>query len=100
MPSDAAKILRPFSDAELLEELARREEARSRRKPVKHWCDDCDHFKPWSKPLIEDIPDDYNPCGKGHKMSFRVPESYTSIDYGFYRRVCKDRAETTGNTDL
>jgi len=92
--NDDRKLLGKFSNAQLLEELGKREEARSRRKPIKHWCDDCKNFKPWSRPQSEDVPDDYNPCSKGHKMTLRVPESYTD-DWGLYRRVCKDRNEST-----
>ena len=92
--------LKSFSTAQLLEELARREEARARRKPVDDWCDDCRHFVPWGslKGPRSEMPDDYNPCSKGHQMSFREPETMADCygNSGFYRRVCVDRmaAET------
>src|SRR5688572_30327931 len=78
-----------FSVDELLEELARRRRAWKNRRPIRHFCDDCGNFKTWTH---NDGPiDDYNPCSKGHAMSFRMPEGYTDTDYGFYRRVCADR---------
>lgn len=84
--------LAKFSTAVLLEEIARREQQRAERKPIKDWCEDCKHFKFWTK--SSDPPDDYNPCSKGHKMSFRVPETMSDVDNdsGYYRRICTDRA--------
>lgn len=82
--------LHKFTTAELLEEIARRETHRQERKPIKHWCDDCRNFVAWRKP--GDPPDDYNPCGKGHTMSFRMPTGYGDMyETGFYRLVCADR---------
>lgn len=83
--------LRAYTTDELLEELARRNRRGDERREIKRWCEDCKHFTFWRKP--GDPPDDYNACGKGHTMSFRVPESYHGDDGGFYRRVCADRIE-------
>lgn len=77
-----------FSKSQLLEELARREKRSNERKPIDHFCEDCRYFKFCDR----DMPDDHNCCTKGHKMSFRMPEGYDFTDYGFYRRVCPDRA--------
>lgn len=84
--------LAKFSTAVLLEEISRREQQRAERKPVKHWCEDCKNFRFWTK--NSDPPDTYNPCSKGHKMSFRVPETMSDVDNdsGYYRRICTDRA--------
>lgn len=84
--------LRNFSDEALREELARRQRKRGERDerdPFKP-CDECAHFIPWSADY--DAPEDYNPCGKGHAMTFRVPEYVLDYDWGYYRRVCRDRA--------
>jgi hypothetical protein len=81
--------LAKFSTAVLREEIARREQRRTERKPVDLWCEDCKHFKFWIGK--GEPPDTYNPCGNGHKMSFRVPEDYND-ECGYYRRVCADRA--------
>lgn len=81
--------LAKYSVAALLEEIAKRERVRSERKPIEHFCDECSNFKFWQK--TGDPPDGYNPCAVGHKMSFRVPEGYSETEYGYYRRVCRDR---------
>lgn len=81
--------LAKFSTDSLLEELARRRRVRSERKPIERWCEDCKHFKFWT--AGGDPPDTYNPCDKGHAMSFRQPEDYGD-EMGYYRRVCSDRA--------
>lgn len=81
--------LAKFSTDALLEELARRRRVRSERQPIAHWCEDCKHFKFWT--AKSDPPDTYNPCSKGHTMSFRQPEDYGD-EMGYYRRVCADRA--------
>jgi hypothetical protein len=84
-----------YSDDELIEELARRRNARELAKPEK-WCGDCANFKTWNHDVENDrgaMPDNYNPCQRGHKMQFVVPEGYCDDDYGFYRRVCGDRSE-------
>jgi hypothetical protein len=81
-----------YSTAVLLEEIARREQARTERKPVEHWCEDCARFKFWTKD--GDPPNDYNPCSMEHKMSFRVPDDYMDV-CGYYRRICKDRQPVT-----
>jgi hypothetical protein len=74
----------------LLAELVRRRNAKPPRA-VEHYCDACLNFKPWNK--RGDAPDDYNPCGMGHRMSFRMPEDHEGPHgaFGYYRRVCSDR---------
>lgn len=80
--------LSDYTDEDLIEELAGRERKRRERAPIKN-CDECGNFKPWAVP--RDPPDDYNPCQMGHRMSFKEPDSPTTLDWGFYRRVCGDR---------
>ena len=87
--TDVEVDLDMFDNDELIEELARRRNEREINKPER-WCDDCKHFKTWGKQ--GDPPDHYNPCAKGHKMIFAVPENCYD-EFGFYRRVCADRQE-------
>lgn len=83
------KGLAAFSEDELMAELVRRRNARADRRPIVQ-CDRCKHFKT-SETRYDD--DTYNPCSKGHAMSFRMPDDGPSdSDWGFYRRVCADRA--------
>ena len=87
-------VLSKISTDKLMEELVRRRNARRAReesqKPIEN-CDECANFRVWSK--RGECPDDYNPCGKGHKMRFRMPrdENPHDPDYGYYRIVCADR---------
>jgi hypothetical protein len=75
-----------FTTDELIEEIARRRNCRTKALPAQ-WCDDCGNFKP------SDTADDkYNPCSKGHTMAFYLPQSHEDPHtFGFYRRVCADR---------
>lgn len=77
-----------FSIEELAEELARRARNKPKEPAKFRACDDCSNFIGWHD---MNVPDDYNPCKKGHKMSFKVPETHSDIDWGFYRNVCPDR---------
>lgn len=92
--------VRGYSTNELIEELARRANEQRVKKPP-HWCDECEHFLPWIErsPIPkEDCPDDYNPCSKGHQMSFMPPiEAYG--EYGFFRLVCPDRTMAPDSED-
>jgi hypothetical protein len=77
---------------ELLAEIVRRRNARLSRRPIVN-CDSCWHFKADDR---DGQHDDYNPCMKGHKMSFRMPEMdngppEANEDWGFYRNCCADR---------
>lgn len=86
----AAKSFAAFSTDELLAEIVRRRNARVSRRPIVQ-CDRCSHFKP--NPEADDA---YNPCSKGHEMSFRMPEAddgppESHDDWGHYRRICADR---------
>lgn len=79
--------LASFSDDELIEELARRRNARATAEPRK-WCHDCEHCIPLGKDDLQ--------CAEGHKMTFHAPADYDeaiSGEYGYYRRVCADRTE-------
>lgn len=81
-----------FSTDELLAEIVRRRNARVSRRPIVK-CDGCKHFQT-SETRYDD--DTYNPCQKGHEMSFRFPEADDgpadcNDDWGYYRRVCPDR---------
>jgi len=87
--------LEDFSEDELIEELARRRNARQVSKPDR-WCCDCANFRYWKG--RGEPPDDYNPCQKKHVMEFVVPEDYCDEDYGYYRRVCADRTEIVEST--
>lgn len=82
--------LSDYTDEDLLEELAGRERRRRERAPIKP-CDECRNFKAWDTAAGTPL-DDYNPCQKEHRMSFKEPDSPTTYDWGFYRRVCADRA--------
>jgi len=82
------KGLSSFTTQELLTEIERRIEVKRDRTPIKP-CDECAYFVPWSN--ISECPKTYNPCSKGHSMSFRLPKDYQSTDWGFYRPGCKDR---------
>ena len=76
--------LSKFSEAELLEEIVRRKNMREQKRPVK-FCESCDNF-------VLTADDDANPCSKGHKLSFRMPDDYGDLDnFGFYRLICADR---------
>jgi hypothetical protein len=96
--------LRNFSTDQLIEELARRANARGTRKP-KLWCHDCANFVAWCdrkpgprksvKPIEDGCPEDYNPCTKGHEMKFVVPEMIDD-EYGLYLPVCADRKPISG----
>lgn len=89
-----ANPLKGFSDEQLLEELCRRQRVRLERDERLAFqpCDECKHFVFWVN-ADSDPPDNYNPCSKGHKMKFRMPEGYNQhpSEYGFYRRVCAHR---------
>lgn len=79
-----------YSDDDLIEELARRRNARERNTAVEHYCEDCIYFRLFKG--RGDPPINYDPCSRGHKPKFRAPAEYGD-EYGFYRRVCPDRAE-------
>lgn len=82
--------LADFSTDQLLEELVRRRNVREQRRPVDSWCDDCAHFV-----VKADAGDGYNPCVRGHRMSFwHLDDGNPHGEFGFYRRICADR--TTG----
>jgi hypothetical protein len=83
--------LRKFGTDQLIEELARRQNAAPVAKP-EHWCHDCDNYVAWNdKPRKGEMPDSFNACTKGHTMKFVAPEDFDD-EYGFYLRVCADRA--------
>lgn len=80
--------LSDYTDAELLAEVARRRKERERTKPTK-WCDECAHFSGGTgdgKVLA-------NPCSKGHKMLFLMPDGSDDVEWGYYMRWCQDRRE-------
>jgi len=83
----AAETLAAFSDDELIEELARRKNARAVAAP-EHWCHDCRNCLTWRG--RGEPPNTFNPCSKGHTMQFIVPEEMDD-EWGYYRRVCADR---------
>lgn len=79
--------LSAFTLDQLLAEIVRRRNGEQAAAPIEHWCDDCAHFC-YSKRES----DTANNCQKGHAMQFRVPEDSPYEPFGFYRRVCADRA--------
>lgn len=82
--------LASFTDEQLLEELIRRRNARTVATP-KHWCHDCRNFVAWDEVRRKgEMPDDFNPCTKGHEMKFIVPQEIGD-EHGFYLSVCADR---------
>lgn len=77
-----------FSVDQLLEELSRRRQESAERRPIIH-CDTCANFI-----TKADADDNYNPCSKGHKMSFRMPDGLTfpnPEEWGYYKAVCIHR---------
>jgi len=87
--------LREATEDELLEELTRRRNARQTTR-VSKFCDTCANFA-----TKVGADDSYNPCTKGHTMSFQMPEGYPDADedWGFYRRICADRQDVTPDED-
>ena len=83
--------LAEFSDDELFEEIVRRRNGddEGNRGDIQ-FCDQCDHFVPWSDGSA--VPPQYNPCSFGHDLHFRTPVGYTD-DWGFFLRVCAVRLE-------
>lgn len=80
-----------YSEAELLEELARRCTHKEQKQQVARWCHNCTHFTTWADDALK-MPDNYNPCSKLHKMFFRMPEGDPhDEESGFYKVVCADR---------
>lgn len=90
-------LLRDYSTPQLIEELARRANERSvKRPPI--WCHDCAHYLCWLDGATPSrrMPDDYNPCQKGHEMRFWVPEEIDG-EYGHFLPVCADRVVIHNN---
>ncbi|WP_039804017.1 hypothetical protein [Azotobacter chroococcum] len=93
-----------YTDQQLMDELLNRRLERENEQPIEY-CEDCQHFKAWTKPIrrswndirrvVGDVPDDYNPCSRGHSMLFRMAEEWEGphADYGYYRRACGDRKQ-------
>lgn len=88
------ETLRSFSDDDLIEELARRRNDRSKRKPER-WCQDCARFVPWGIDNKMPMPENYNPCSKGHAMKFHTPESLDD-EFGYFVHICADREDAPG----
>lgn len=86
----ALNPLTKFSTAELIEELARRQNEQPQIKP-KQWCHDCKHFVAWDdQDRNGSMPPDFNPCTKGRQMKFAEPLNFDG-PFGFYLTVCADR---------
>jgi hypothetical protein len=83
------KSLSEYSTDALVIELNRREKEFSPRRVKIVPCDECVHFKTWTKD--SDPPEDYNPCAKSHPLLFKTPRGYDDTNWGFYRPGCKDR---------
>ena len=85
--TDSAKTLRRFSIDELESEIRRRLVERE-ENPIPH-CDECANFT-----VQVESPEELNPCSKGKKMKFRVPQSMGEVNsgaWGFYLRGCEYR---------
>jgi hypothetical protein len=81
-----ANPLASFGEDELIEELARRRNARRADHPTR-WCHDCVKCVPTAG------KDDLR-CTEGHSMIFHSPQDMDEAnrgEYGYYRRVCADR---------
>lgn len=90
-----SKELEQFTTDDLLAEIVRRRNLMP-KSSEKSYCDGCKNFRPWLK--REDAPEDYNACSRGHQMTFHGPrfnDDPSSSDWGFFRRVCEDRAMMT-----
>lgn len=86
--------LRDYTIRELAAEIRRRQ---MDAKPMKErlWCSECIHFRPWTSGP-DDVPNDYNACGLGHKMTFQCPPWDISGEHtGFHRPRCQDRVQMT-----
>lgn len=88
----APRPLAGYSDEELMDELSSRMHERREREALR-WCDRCAHFQSWDAPGRAHLPmpEKFNPCTKGHKMSFQTPAEYDD-EWGFYRTHCRDRS--------
>lgn len=79
-----------FTDQQLQDELLNRRLEREQVDEPKDYCDECQHFKCWTK--RSDPPDSYNPCSHGHAMRFHFPEGWEDPHSGgYFRRICSDR---------
>ncbi len=82
------QALGSFTDAELIYELLRRFVGKP-AEPPEEWCEDCIHFKVWTK--AKDPPNDYNPCGRRHATEFWMPVGMDPhAPGGFFRKHCTD----------
>ena len=83
--------LREATMHQLVEELARRQNATTLEEPPHdRWCDECVHFRTGTTQTV--MRKDYNPCAKRHAMEFYTPQPWDSPDcFGYYTLVCADR---------
>lgn len=82
----------------LAEVVRRRNEQRAAEGEELPWCDDCAHFRLWTK--YGDPPRTYNPCARGHEMEFKVPEDWEPPEtFGYFRRICVDRRPRSESPD-
>jgi len=89
--------LRKFSIDQLLSEIARRHKLEKNRRDGIQWCEGCKNFRPFKPLRAEEMPENYNPCRRGHEMQFLCPDFGTDEGWGFYRRVCGDREAASCN---
>lgn len=86
--------LKKIPSDDLENELHRRRRWREDHTPRPiPYCDECSHFAAYTGGM-DMMQNDYNPCQRGHKMNFRMPDGPTTHDWGFYRIGCKDRELT------
>lgn len=91
-------VLASFTTDALREEIYRRAIRERDKQPVQlKWCDECAHFKALRQHMSDVSPrrgekvSDYQPCQKGHEMSFRMPLGPMDTEWGYFRRGCRDR---------
>lgn len=91
-PGRLEALLEGFTTDELLDEVARRARALRAKVEGETLCEGCTHVVYWKG--RRDPPDNFNPCGLGHALEFKMPEDMPDEDYGFYRPGgCKERVE-------
>jgi hypothetical protein len=82
--------LQKFETRDLVAELARRMGMAVLGRPER-FCETCAQFK--QRPSERSKA---NPCQRGHRMDFWMPEHPNDDEYGYYRVGCDDREERDG----
>lgn len=86
--------LHAATQAQLVEELARRLNLGDRTAPPESWCENCAHFRTTTPRALEMNPN-WNPCAKRQKMKFYMPQDHDDPHtFGYYVDVCPFRTPT------